>query len=118
MEFVLRIGAVILAAGGSSRLGRPKQLIQFRGKSLVRHIVDVAKEAGCAQRVVVLGSERERVEAELKETGVTILENKNWECGMGTSIRAGVKYLIDCGSNLESGCAARMRSAVCQRAHD
>src|SRR5437868_13930240 len=52
------IAAVILAAGESSRLGKPKQLIQFRGKTLVRRVVDGASEAGCRAILVVLGTDR------------------------------------------------------------
>jgi CTP:molybdopterin cytidylyltransferase MocA len=51
------IAAVILAAGESSRLGQPKQLLQFRGKSLLRRIFDAANEAGCSPIVVVVGGE-------------------------------------------------------------
>ena len=88
-------GALILAAGESSRLGQPKQLIQFRGKSLVRRMVDAAKKARCSPIVVVIGSDREEVERELKAEGAIIVENQNWRLGIGTSIRAGVQVLID-----------------------
>jgi len=57
---VKNIGAAILAAGESSRLGRPKQLIQFRGKSLIRRTVNAANEAGCSPITVVLGSDSKR----------------------------------------------------------
>ena len=90
-----KTGALILAAGESSRLGQPKQLIQFRGKSLVRRMVDAAKKARCSPIVVVIGSDREEVERELKAEGAIIVENQNWRLGIGTSIRAGVQVLID-----------------------
>jgi molybdenum cofactor cytidylyltransferase len=102
VEIVSKIAAVILAAGGSSRLGRPKQLIQFRGKSLVGRVVEAAKDAGCTPVVVVLGSDRERIEAELKERAVTIVKNENWQNGIGTSIRAGVGCLIDSAPEIEA----------------
>jgi len=56
------IGAVILAAGESSRLGQPKQLVQFRGKSLVRRVVEAAKQAGCSPIVVVTSGDAEDTE--------------------------------------------------------
>ena len=90
-----KTGALILAAGESSRLGQPKQLIQFRGKSLLHRIVDAAKKARCSPTVVVIGSDREEVERELKAEGAIIVENENWRLGIGTSIRAGVRVLID-----------------------
>ncbi len=88
-------GAVILAAGGSLRLGRPKQLMQFRGKTLVRRIVDFAREAGCDPVAVVVGSDKEKIVAELRDSGAIIVENEHWRTGIGSSIRAGVQHLID-----------------------
>ncbi len=92
---MLNIGAVILAAGESSRFGRPKQLIQFRGKSLVRRIADAVGEAGCEPIAVVAGSEAEKVRAELRGARVKIFDNQNWRAGIGGSIRLGVQGLID-----------------------
>ncbi len=96
------IGAVILAAGESSRLGQPKQLIQFRGKTLVRRIVDAAREAGCSPKVVVIGSDKDKVARELEQTNAVIVENVNWKNGMGTSIRSAVQHLIDIAPNVEA----------------
>ena len=96
------IGAVILAAGESSRLGQPKQLVQFRGKSLVRRIVDAATEAGCSPITIVLGSDSKKIEDELAGTGVAIVKNENWRAGIGTSIRAGVQNLLSQAPNLEA----------------
>ena len=96
------IGAVILAAGKSSRLGQPKQLLQFHGKTLVRRIVDAAREAGCSPIVVVIGSDKEKVARELEQTNAVIVENVNWNNGMGTSIRGGVQHLIDIAPNVEA----------------
>jgi molybdenum cofactor cytidylyltransferase len=95
-------GAVILAAGKSSRLGQPKQLLQFRGQTLVRGIVDAAREAGCSPIVVVIGSDKDKVARELKRTNAVIVENKNWNDGMGTSIRSGVQQLIYVAPNVEA----------------
>lgn len=89
------IAAVILAAGGSSRLGKPKQLVEFRGKSLLRRIVDAAAEAKCLPVVVVIGSETEKTREELAGTSAIAVENKNWQRGIGASIRAGVQGAID-----------------------
>jgi molybdenum cofactor cytidylyltransferase len=96
------IGAVILAAGESSRFGRPKHLIQFRGKSLVRRMVHAARKARCSPTVVVIGAHHEEVERELKAEGATIVENENWRLGIGTSIRTGVRRLIDNAPTLEA----------------
>jgi len=94
------IGAVILAAGGSSRFGKPKQLLRFDGKSLIRRLVDSAIEANCQAIVVVLGSEPRLVRQELNDSQVILAENQNWQLGIGSSIRAGVQCLI--GPNIEA----------------
>jgi molybdenum cofactor cytidylyltransferase len=99
------IAAIILAAGESSRLGQPKQLIQFQGKTLVRRAVNAASEAGCQPILLVLGSETELVQgirSELKNSGATIISNRNWKGGIGTSIRAGVQHLIDTALGVEA----------------
>lgn len=96
------VGALILAAGESSRLGRPKQLIRFRGKSLVRRIVDAADEAGCSPIAVVLGSEGKKVARELEQTSAAIVENEDWQNGIGASIRAGMQSLIDHAPSLDA----------------
>jgi molybdenum cofactor cytidylyltransferase len=96
------IGAVILAAGESSRLGQPKQLVHFRGKSLVRRAADAASEAGCSPITIVLGSDSKEIEDELAGTGVAIVKNENWRAGVGTSIRAGVQNSLSQASNLEA----------------
>jgi molybdenum cofactor cytidylyltransferase len=85
------VGAVILAAGGSFRFGSPKQLAQFRGKTLVRRVVDVAQQAGCSPVVVVTGSNAEKIS---RETTTAVVENQSWREGIGTSIRVGVEHLI------------------------
>src|SRR5213082_777078 len=115
-----QIAAVILAAGESSRLGEPKQLIQFRGKTLVRRMVDAASEAGCRPVLVVLGNRKrtasgsptearehevdfvETISSELKKTGATIVANPNWKRGIGTSIHAGVQHLMETAPGVEA----------------
>jgi molybdenum cofactor cytidylyltransferase len=96
------IGAVILAAGESSRFGGPKQLVEFRGKSLIRRITDSAMEAGCSPIVVVIGSEGEKVFRELEGTNVTNIENEIWQQGMGSSIRAGIRHLVDNARDIDA----------------
>src|SRR5438045_1251928 len=59
------IGAVVLAAGGSSRFGRPKQLLLFRGETLVRRAVRAAAEAGCDPVIVVAGNLADVIRSEL-----------------------------------------------------
>jgi len=88
-------GAVILAAGGSSRFGQSKQLLPFRGKTLLRTIINAACEAGCSPVVVVIGSNDEKIHPELAHAKVMEVRNANWLRGIGSSIRSGVQALID-----------------------
>jgi molybdenum cofactor cytidylyltransferase len=89
------IGAVILAAGGSSRLGQPKQLLMFRGESLVRRAVRAGVEAHCTPVVVVVGEGGNTIRDELRDTSAVIVENPEWERGLGTSIHRGIEHLIE-----------------------
>lgn len=89
-------GAVILAAGGSTRFGSPKQLQEIDGVSLVRRITGAALEAGCAPVAVVVGQNAEAIEEELRGLTTVIVRNAEWQRGLGTSIRAGVSSLLEC----------------------
>ena len=88
------VAALILAAGDASRFGRPKQLARLRGKSLLRRIVDEAKNADCSPVLVVAGSEKKKIEAELRGADARVVENVNWESGIGSSILAGMRALV------------------------
>jgi molybdenum cofactor cytidylyltransferase len=97
-----KIGALVLAAGNSSRLKQPKQLLQFRGQTLLRRIVDAAATAGCSPVGVVIGAERERALLELAETKNFLVENETWQRGIGNSIRAGLLELLAAYPDLEA----------------
>jgi molybdenum cofactor cytidylyltransferase len=90
-----RTGALILAAGGSSRLGRPKQSLPFRGRTLLRHAAESALSARCAPVVVVLGANVSALQGDLADLPVSVAINPLWENGMGTSIRSGMEIMID-----------------------
>lgn len=84
------IGAVIVAAGESRRLGTPKQLILFDGEPLVRRAARIALSAGLFPVVVVVGHEAERVRAVLADLPLAVVENADWATGVGRSIVRGV----------------------------
>src|SRR5205814_3247144 len=96
-----KVAAVILAAGGSSRFGKPKQLIELRGKTLLGRILDAATEANCSPIAVVISDAMIEVR-KLETTNATIVENENWQRGIGTSIRAGVQHVIDHRPDLDA----------------
>ncbi|MES2874690.1 MAG: nucleotidyltransferase family protein [Bacteroidota bacterium] len=84
---------IILAAGNSSRLGSPKQLLTYGGKPLLQLAIDSAKESGADQVIVVLGSSMQLIECKISTEGILIIENPNWENGLSSSIKAGLKTL-------------------------
>ena len=90
----MTVGAVVLAAGSSSRMGSPKQTLQFRGESLLRRAALAALGAGCRPVVVVTGAYAELSRRELGGLDVREALNPRWETGMASSIRAGVEDLI------------------------
>ncbi len=90
---ISNIVIIILAAGQSARLGSPKQLLNYKGKNLLRHMVDEALETGCPSVFVVLGANSYLLRNELKDKPVMILYNADWEEGMASSIRYALKEI-------------------------
>jgi molybdenum cofactor cytidylyltransferase len=86
--------AIVLAAGSSSRLGQPKQLLTVNGESLLHRTVRFAAEAGCAPILVVLGFESNRIQLEISDLETKIVINSDWQSGMGSSLRCGIDSLM------------------------
>jgi molybdenum cofactor cytidylyltransferase len=98
----MSVAAVVLAAGGSIRFGKPKQLAIFQGEPLVRRIVTAAKDAGCAPVVVVVGASAAQITPVLAGLPVSIIEHPNWSNGLGTSIAVGVKHAASIVPDLDA----------------
>lgn len=88
------IGLVLLAAGASTRLGTPKQLLRYQEQTLLRRAAETALASRCQPVVVVLGAYAERLQPELQGLPVHSIENSDWEQGMGSSLRAGLTELL------------------------
>ena len=88
-----RFGAVILAAGASTRMGAPKQLLALEGRPLVVRAVEAALASPAWPVVVVLGAHAEKIRPVLARLPVLIAESPVWAEGMAASIRAGVTTL-------------------------
>ena len=88
-----RIAAVILAAGGSSRLGRPKQLLVLDGEPLLSHVLRNAATSKLDEIVLVLGDEAEAIAAAVGEWGQRTVINLDFGTGQSTSLRAGLNAL-------------------------
>jgi molybdenum cofactor cytidylyltransferase len=87
------VAGIILAAGGSSRYGQPKQLLDWHGKPFVRVVAEAALSAGLARLVVVTGSHAEQVERALEGLPLLLVRNRDWRSGQGSSIQAGLRTL-------------------------
>ena len=83
------IAAVVLAAGASTRLGEPKQLVRIAGERMLERAVRVAREAGC-DPVVVLGAGAGRIAAICELGGARVVVNDGWAEGMASSLRLGI----------------------------
>ena len=84
------VTGIILAAGGSKRMGKPKQLLPWAGTSLIRHSVSQALKCGIDRVIVVVGAYDDRVREELIGLPVEVVSNANWEQGQSTSVQAGL----------------------------
>lgn len=89
------IGAVVLAAGESRRMGKQKLLLPFGGRTVIEHIVTQVGASRVDRTVVVTGHDREGVELALAEHDVTFAHNADYRDGMLTSVRCGLAALPD-----------------------
>ena len=99
-------GAVILAAGASTRMGTPKQLLEFEGRPLLVRAVAAALASPAWPVVVVLGAHAEKIRPALARLPVLMTENPAWAEGMASSIRAGVTTLQQFSRRLDAALIA------------
>ncbi len=92
----MTIPAIVLAAGGSSRLGRPKQLVEVGGETLLARTMRAAREANAEPVLVVLGAHAERIRAMVSMENVAVVLNPDWRQGIASSIRAALRALAAC----------------------
>jgi molybdenum cofactor cytidylyltransferase len=91
----MKTGLIILAAGSSSRLGRPKQLIEFQGKTLIQRGVEFAGKSKADQLIVVLGWNPKLIQSGFDSTQTPSVINENWEEGMASSMQVGLRFLME-----------------------
>lgn len=85
----MTVAAVVLAAGASTRMGRPKALIEWRGRPFFVHCVQRAEAAGCSPVVVVEGA------VPLPESaGITRVRNDGWKAGPLSSLQVGLRAVL------------------------
>jgi molybdenum cofactor cytidylyltransferase len=83
------LSAIVPAAGMSTRLGRNKLLLPFKGQPLIAHAVDTLMASKVDEIIVVLGHEGDQVRAAIENRGVRFVENTDYRLGLSTSVRAG-----------------------------
>ncbi len=93
LEYHEPIAGVILAAGGSTRFGTTKQLLDWRGKPLVTHTVETALAGGLSPVIIVTGADQENVTLAVKGLPVKCVHNPDWEQGQSSSVRTGIESL-------------------------
>lgn len=105
-----KTGIIILAAGNSSRLGRPKQLLPYRGKTLLAHTATEALNAALHPVIVVTGAYHAEVSDSLRGQPVDIMYNPAWETGMASGIVTGVTGMLSLRADADA-----MIIAVCDQ---
>jgi len=90
---IVPVAGIILAAGESRRFGKPKQLLTWRGKTLLRRTIETAYQAGLSPLVVVLGANADKIRPDICDLPVKIIENVNWSHGQSSSLKAGLNSL-------------------------
>lgn len=94
------IGVILLAAGASVRFGAPKQLLPFRGETLLRRSARAAL-AVSEKTVVTLGANAATMRREIADLSVQIAENKDWAAGMSGSLKIGLEKLLETDADLD-----------------
>jgi len=86
------VAAVVLAAGGSKRLGEPKQLVPYQGKPLIRHVAEEVSASSCRWLGVVLGGHEAEIAPALIGLRGALLSHDAWRDGLASSLRRAVRW--------------------------
>lgn len=95
-------GVIILAAGSSSRLGTPKQNLIYQGQTLLQRAIETALSSVCQPVIVVLGANENAIRPTIENMPVNIISNGDWQEGMASSIRLGIKEIQNMEPNTAS----------------
>ncbi len=85
---------LILAAGASSRMGQPKQLLPLQEQTVVERVVTTCMDSGLGTVTLVLGAHAEEVQALVRSQAVEAVVHRDWEEGMGSSLAAGIRHIL------------------------
>jgi CTP:molybdopterin cytidylyltransferase MocA len=95
------VAAIILAAGESRRLGQPKQLLAYRGQTLLERAIRLVNEAGASPVLVVLGANFAMISAAIQSPDAIPIHNDRWRQGLASSIEAGLRALSVCAPDAD-----------------
>ncbi len=104
-----KIITLLLAAGESARMGRPKQLLTYKNKTLLQHAAETALSV--TPVTIVLGANHEAHLNAIKQLPAEHIINRNWKSGMGSSLKAGLTHCIENNPQLEAVIDHGLRSA-------
>ena len=97
-----KTGIIILAAGSSSRLGRPKQLLHYQGQSFIQHITAEALKSNLNPVFVITGANAEKVSVDLQHIEASIVYNARWQEGMASGIITGIENVLLLHKDIEA----------------
>jgi molybdenum cofactor cytidylyltransferase len=86
----MNLSIIILAAGQSSRLGQPKQLLPYQKSTLIEHIIEQTKTVNATKTIVVLGAFANQIQPLLASANVEVILNEDWKRGMSKSLQKGL----------------------------
>ena len=95
-------GLIVLAAGASSRLGTPKQNLNYQGNTLLQRAIETAQSSVCRPIIVVLGANSALIKPTIENKPITVIQNDDWREGMASSIRTGIKGIQNSELNVSS----------------
>jgi len=90
-----KIAGLLLAAGGSYRLNLPKQLVKISGNYLINHMIQIIRNGMISDIFAVLGAFDEKIKSKISDRDIVIIHNKEWEEGIHTSIKSGIKEILN-----------------------
>ncbi len=89
-----KTAAIILAAGGSTRMGQPKQLIKWQDKTFLNHIIEKSDQTNLSPIIIVLGAHSNKIKKTIAENSkINIVENRHWQEGLSTSVKLAIEKL-------------------------
>jgi molybdenum cofactor cytidylyltransferase len=101
VQKIYNISIILLAAGESSRLGTPKQLLKYKGKNLMQHTIDLTRILGM-DTFIVLGAYGEKIQNQVNTYDAKIVENEEWNEGLSSSIRKGLEAVLSSNPDTEA----------------